>query len=505
MQSGWRMGGGGSIVGIAVSVAIAVAGSGCTPQPDQWASGAQEYVDALHTAHATGFTNVAQFYAEEATVDDQVPDTFRGSGRAVIAQWKRDYWQPDPGAGRNPADTTQQTSDEIPYVSTRGLLDPSWIHADPYVIRGAYDYEVGPAGITSHTWLAARHTADHHLGVFTTAVDPLADAYLAAWGGQDPAAAAALYAPGAVLEDSVLGIRLSGPGPIATAARTPPGQGGLPGATLHEIIDDFGPAVYVHVGGPSGNDVIGLGLLLGVPGEGGCTWAIGARIALDDDGLITREERFHRIDSARTCIGVGSLPSGWWDTVRTPDPQAFTPTGTITMDAGRTTLWNSTPQREKLLRWALQRFTAAALPPLTLTSVTFAAPVADPWTEYGFMPGALDVVLPSTADGCPAEGCDEWPESSRSQALASLSGAWLADRAQEASLAEFSQRHGLSWAGPQSDDSWATWDRAGATIAWGLADWASPIPDALAPSSCAELVAEFLALAQSTPVRPACA
>ena len=51
------------------------------------------------------------------------------------------------------------------------------------------------------------------------------------------------------------------------------------------------------------------------------------------------------------------------------------------------TVWNGTPQREVLLRWALQRFADAGLPAPAPTSVMFLPPVADPWTTYGFEPG----------------------------------------------------------------------------------------------------------------------
>ena len=124
------------------------------------------------------------------------------------------------------------------------------------------------------------------------------------------------------------------------------------------------------------------------------------------EGRITREERYHRVDSVRSCLDTQDLPSGWWETL---SPRAARVTGTVTVAGNEVIVWNGTPQREALLGWALQRFADAGLPAPAPTSVTFLPPVADPWTAYGFEPGAPDLVLPSTSEGCDPEGCDVWP------------------------------------------------------------------------------------------------
>ena len=59
-------------------------------------------------------------------------------------------------------------------------------------------------------------------------------------------------------------------------------------------------------------------LLLDLPGEGACQPHVGAALWLDDEGRITREERYHRVDSVRACLDTKDLPSGWWESLTRP-------------------------------------------------------------------------------------------------------------------------------------------------------------------------------------------
>ena len=101
--------------------------------------------------------------------------------------------------------------------------------------------------------------------------------------------------------------------------------------------------------------------------------------------------------------GAAYPPSGWWQAL---PPRAAQVTGSVAIEGDEVTVWNGTPEREALLRWALQRFADAGLPAPAPTSVTFLPPVADPWTTYGFepgtvpeYPGTLDYLVASVA-GC---------------------------------------------------------------------------------------------------------
>ncbi len=56
-------------------------------------------------------------------------------------------------------------------------------------------------------------------------------------------------------------------------------------------------------------------LLLDLPGDDACQPQVGVALWLDDEGRITREERYHRIDSVRSCLDTQGLPSGWWQSL----------------------------------------------------------------------------------------------------------------------------------------------------------------------------------------------
>ena len=81
-------------------------------------------------------------------------------------------------------------------------------------------------------------------------------------------------------------------------------------------------------------------LLLDLPGEGACQPHVGVALWLDDEGRITREERYHRVDSVRACLDTKDLPSGWWQSLA---PRAAQVTGTVAVAGNEVTVWNGTP------------------------------------------------------------------------------------------------------------------------------------------------------------------
>ena len=179
-------------------------------------------------------------------------------------------------------------------------------------------------------------------------------------------------------------------------------------------------------------------------------------------------------------------------------------TGAVAVGGSEVIVWNGNPQREALLRWALQRFADAGLPAPAPTSVTFAPPVADPWTTYGFDPGTPNLVLPSTAAGCGEDGCDAWPAPERALTLTALARHWAATAASLTRLADFAEAHELAWAGRAGHQSQPAQDLAAATVAWGLMDQPYDLPDTLAGSSCEQLAADFQALTLASATGGAC-
>ena len=130
--------------------------------------------------------------------------------------------------------------------------------------------------------------------------------------------------------------------------------------------------------------------------------------------------------------------------------------------------------------------------------------MADPWTTYDFDRGAPDLVLPSTAEGCDAEGCQEWPASERAFALTELAHRWVADAGSLDRLAGFAEARGLEWAGRGAPQSSAAMDLAVATVAWGLMDQPYAPPDTLAGRTCDQIAADFQALTQASTAGAAC-
>ena len=83
---------------------------------------------------------------------------------------------------------------------------------------------------------------------------------------------------------------------------------GLRGATLREIPDGDGAAVYaLHNPFVPDQPLHMVVLLLDLPGDGACEPHVGAALWLDDQGRITREERYHRVDSVRSCLDTSTF------------------------------------------------------------------------------------------------------------------------------------------------------------------------------------------------------
>lgn len=464
---------------------------------EPWAAKAEAHIEALHEAYATGFTNVAQFYALDADVDWTGLLGYHDVGRDRFADLLRSGMESEP----DPSDRVPVEADEPVYLSRTGALDPMWVQAPGFPHWSqAVSVEVAGTGISREIWSGASHSAGY-AGLDPTPVAELVDDHLGGWAEQVPAVVGSRYADDAVLVDSIVGLTLIGREAIAAAATSSLAEGGLPGATLRELPDegrDGGPAVYLNgTDMESAPDLIDslshLALLLSVTDGAGCARDVASLLWLED-GMITREERFHRVDSVRRCVSPDERPGGWWDTVSTPRPDAFTASGRFAIHGVQAALWNSTPQREALLRWALRRFADQGIPLPTVSSVTFAPPVEDPWARHGFLRGAPDLLLPATAPGCPEAGCDQWPTDARAAALDALAHRWLADASRAPLLAAYES------APPEGGTPLPDPARV---LAWGLLDAPPEAMDGLA-QQCATLAEAFLRLTDRPAPRGPC-
>ncbi|HSO04744.1 MAG TPA: hypothetical protein VLQ92_09705 [Candidatus Limnocylindrales bacterium] len=473
-----------------MSVALVCSLVACTGPEAEWAAEAEKYFADIHTSWNSGFANLGTFFAPEATIDTH-PLTGMGPvpGRIAGVAFLRDAFSDE-----DPQWHLECHAEEPPYLSADGAIDPSRITFGPTVPQAPVYEFAGTSGAARMTWTGSEQSARMDIGLRPEPVDRVVEGYVRMWGQGQPTPE--IYAAGATVRDTLHEVSLTG-SQISDAAAAGAPPRGLRGASLREIPDDEGPAVYVVPDEPLPVVVV----LLDLPGKGACQPHVGAALWLDGEGRITREERYHRVDSVRACLDTQDLPGGWWETLAQPAAHV---TGTEAVAGNEVTVWNVTPHREALLRWALQRFADAGLPAPAPTSVTFLPPVADPWSTYDFDRGAPDLVLPSTAEGCDAEGCQEWPASERTFVLTELARRWVADAASLDRLAGFAEARGLEWAGRGALQSQPAIDLAAATVAWGLMDQPYAPPDTLAEHACDQLAADFQVLTLASTSGAAC-
>ena len=486
-----------------------------TTHEEIWAGRAQEYFAALHHAQAGGFTNLARFYARDAHVGFGLL-TYDGYGRPAAIQAMRDLAQSQPVSvgGRDPADTSTVSFDEPLYVSVDGAVDVSRITPPDFIIPFASAYLLGPGGIESESWSGALQAGAEYVDVERAPLERIALDYTRAWASGDSRAASALYSAQARVDDSLAGLSLLGPDPIGAAAARSGGSASLIGATLREVRQHGGPAIYVNAESTGSRPIDRMVLLLHVDEGGGCPGDVAVSLHLEGSTILS-EERYHRIDSPVGCWG-GS-PSGWWDDVPIPDPHAVVRTGTMTVGGLEVAIWNGTPDPSPLITWGQQRFADAGMPAPIPTSVTFLPRGADPWLDHGFQEGttAPDVALPFPAsDACLDAGCTRSPTSAKAAVLHQLAHLYLADPAYPRwtdplvgpdRMAPFLAEHDLTWLDPARPWSGQASQLAAETLAWGLMDEPFTVDTRMGTPSCSELAADFAMLTRSVPDPRACA
>ena len=483
------------------SLAVGLLGIGlmaaCSPPEQEWAATAEEFFAAFHEAQATGVTNAALFYADDVDVDMRSESGWY-TGRVARVQAMRDSWM----TSADP-DSLEVTAEEPIYLSLDGAVDPARLDIPEYAVHfsTAYVYSVSDGGVTSQMFAASRL-----VGEFFGLLDPNQrywwDEYLGAWSAGDPAAVQRFYADGAVVRDSMAGLRLEGPAAIGAAAEGPVSGGALTGAVRHSIADEGGPASYGN--GDKDREV----QLLTVDDGSGCPGEMAVAVWLDgEEGLILREERYHRVDALRRCTDPADLPTGWWDAITVPDPAGITRTGMLAVRGEQVAIWNGTPELEQLLSWGLGRFAAVLSAPIP-ASVTFLAPDGDPEDRYGFAHGgdATDVAVLVTADqACPDGQCPPWPTPVKAAVLHQLARVWFAENLREWDEENFAQDRGMVWSDPSLPlAEQAAW-LAAETVAWGLMDEPYVVDPRLGAASCEALAADFLELTGAFPDPRSCA
>jgi hypothetical protein len=477
----------------------------CSPPEQEWAATAEDFFNGFHEAQKAGLSNAAPFYAPDVSVDMRgclgVPTTTHG--RAAWVGAMRDSWMVDlqvPGTF---------VADEPVYLSRGGAVDPVRLFGESEEkFSTAFVYTLSGSGINSQSWQGSVKLGEIYKVLNPSTFTGWVDGYVAAWSAGEPGAVEALYGEGAVVRDTIAGLQLEGTTAIGAAASGPASGGALPGAALHTIPEDGGPAAYATGDSSIDRRV----LLLTVDDGGGCPGEMAVVLWLDDEDRIVREERYHRVDAVRRCTDPDALPAGWWDTVTVPGPPPIRQTGTLEGGpadrASPRTVWNGTPDLERLLGWGQQRFADAVLPAPFPDSVTFLPPGVDTATGYGFtdIGDTMNVALAFTqAQACPDGDCERAPAWVKAAVLHQLARVWLAENLREWDQDAFAQERGMVWSDPSLPlAEQAAW-LAAETVAWGLMDEPYVTDARLGTASCESLAADFQELTGAFPDPRSCA
>ena len=204
-----------------------------------------------------------------------------------------------------------------------GLSDPPGAEPSltevppPEVLSGLEAYRLGDGEVLEYKiWQATDLLHGYAIGCFAedgdAAMQATIDDYLAAWSARDGGQVASLYTDDAEFTDSVLGLSASGGERIAGLADQ---RFGPAGEVTIEVLDRYAwTDTYMRPteGAPELGQLIGIALHYEASVEGVsetqeavttlqlCTWE-GDRCEPDPDGLIRREDVYHR---------TGSLD--WW-------------------------------------------------------------------------------------------------------------------------------------------------------------------------------------------------
>lgn len=329
-------------------------------------------------------------------------------------------------------------------------------------------------------------------------------AYATAWSLGEGSGVEALYAPGAVIHDDLVGVTNADIGSLMDSDA----ESVWESATVSEVDDGgrgfedralfLGPAEY----GEDPGRAVGV---FKVTDSTGCEQQVAVRWTLEG-GVIVEEVRYREIESFRSCSRV-SLPEGWWTGLSLPPPSDQVVTGTLTTPSGREIdVHNGTKVLEDLLMWGLGRYQSAGLPEPRMDTVTF-----QPSRRCEGRSGrVLDdgnrrelFVCMYESDVCTRleRPCDSPATAVRVAFLHELGHAWMIDN-----LTDEMEQHLLEISGRDVwDDHDVPWvDRgveyAADVLAWGLLEEPLAMVRIGAPP-CIELAAAYGALTGEAPPR----
>lgn len=463
-------GGGGDSTGTISESSEAVEASSTTEGPDAvepepWGESAVDWWDAMGTALDEGPENLVSFLASDLVWEDRVLDQVTNTEEewvdAQLAANGRTYAWIDPAM--------LVSADEI-LGSFTGRA-PNGMFVD-----GLDRMVIGPDGV-SH-WVTGFGPVElcraYVPWMCESDIDGLVDRYLTLWTGTAGVEVDAIYAPYAVLSDTLLGEKLSGSDAVAGAI----GFGAWPtfdGMTVPTLSEKWGRAVYLApcyhdwVEGPAE-----VRFLVDVDDGSGCPGRMGVALALEGERVIW-EHRYHDIESVRRCYDPADLQRGWWEDMVTPETIVVEQTGTVSYGDMTVDVYNGIAELDEFVRWGLSRFEQAGLAAPHIDSVAFIRARVychDVAGQASISTEETSIVLCFTpAEVCVDDSCALWSMRSRHYWLHELAHPWLDEFADDEVRSEFLDLFGLpKWS--DLDDPWRQRgvERAADVLAHSLMD-----------------------------------
>jgi hypothetical protein len=466
------------------------------PLPERWFA-------AHASALRQGVENLVRFYDPDLVLDHRALGADPISGRIEALEYLNAQQQPfiDSRARTGPL-----------YLSSAAALTTETV--TPKRQGGQYDVAVlttmGPSGAVAEVIAASLVSwRTHFPGDGRPAVaQAYAQRYLKAWSQGDAESVEALYAPRAVVTDSLAGVAARGAAQIGDLADATAPAGGLGGAIIDQLPDYAGPAIHTagHPYADDPFDTITVLMTIGTPDS--CPHRVATVLNLGPDGLIQAEERLHRIDDLQRCSADGALPPGWWDAAVVPDPVLVERTGTLVVGDLEIEVFNGTPGLEGLITWAFDQFRAHGMGATEVRRVTFHDNQVDRCEGVtGLILGdAVTLCFDSTA-ACLDGDCTTWQAWARKTALHELAHAWMDQHLTPGTIERFQAATSMpTWSGAEHPWGDRGVELAAETIAWAMMDEPVQVNPKLGLHSCDELARyyEILTGGPPEPTPPGC-
>ena len=205
--------------------------------------------------------------------------------------------------------------------------------------------------------------------------ETLADEHRALWDAGAGAQAAVLYAPDAVLRDTLRDEELVGAGAIAEAVAASEGSWQPMELGLRKV-----PAVFAHQTSPYSGE---LTRVVSLVSDGEATMAID--LAVDEDGRVTEERRFHPADALPQPVDGLAV---WWSGMTPPPLAADGPATELRSPNGAIEVRGADDVTLDRLRW---RSSASPLPgwPCPASRASWSTRTARTATVRPVSPGCL--------------------------------------------------------------------------------------------------------------------